>query len=108
MSKTATAVPVSIQNYQEGRRYIKKDQLLYACSSPVDILSLSPSQEVIIVSSKQIGRLVLEHDLSYVTKSGDGVRPAEAEAMRLVSQYTSVPVPEVSSKVSAPIMEISI
>lgn len=98
MSKTATAVPISIQNYQEGSRYIKKDQLLYDCPSPVDILSLSPSQEVIPVLSKQIGRLVLEHDFSYVTKSGYGVRPVEAEAMRLVSQHTSVPVPEILFK----------
>ncbi|KAF3390735.1 hypothetical protein DPV78_011256 [Talaromyces pinophilus] len=102
MTATATAVPISVQNYQEGRRYIKKDRLLYACPSPIDILSLSPSQEVITVLSKQFGRLVLEHDFSYVTKSGYGVRPVEAEAMRLVSQHTSVPVPEVLFKSFGP------
>lgn len=102
MTATATAVPISIKNYQEGRRYIKKDQLLYTCPSPIDILSLSPSQEVITVLSKQIGRLVLEHDFSYVTKSGHGVRLVEAEAMKLVSQHTSVPVPEVLFKSFGP------
>lgn len=102
MSETTTGVPSLVQNYQEGNRYIKENQLLYACPSPVDILSLSPSQEVITVLSKQIGRLVLEHDFSYVTKSGHRVRPVEAEAMRLVSQHTSVPVPEVLFKIFGP------
>lgn len=49
-----------------------------------------------------MGRLVLEHDFSYVTKSGHGVRSAEAEAMRLVFQHTSVLVPEVLFKSSGP------
>lgn len=35
--------------------------------------------------------------ISPVTKSGHGVRRAEAEAMRLVSKHPSVPVPEVVS-----------
>jgi aminoglycoside phosphotransferase (APT) family kinase protein len=42
-----------------------------------------------------MGRIVLEHDFADVTKYGHGIRPAEAEAMRLVSKHTSVPVPEV-------------
>ncbi|CRG87972.1 hypothetical protein PISL3812_04994 [Talaromyces islandicus] len=49
-----------------------------------------------------MGRIVLEYDFSYVVKSGRGVRYAEAEAMRLVSKHTSVPVPEVLFKSFSP------
>lgn len=42
-----------------------------------------------------MGRLVLQLDISYVTKERSGVQPSEAEAMRLVFQHTDVPVPEV-------------
>jgi hypothetical protein len=102
MTDPSSGVPFQIQNLREGNRYIKKDKTLYPCPPFVDILSLPPNQEVITVLSKQMGRLVLEHDFSYVTKSGHGVRPAEAEAMRLVSKHTSVPVAEMFFKSFSP------
>jgi hypothetical protein len=64
---------------------------------PEDILKLTPDEEVITVLGKQWARVVLEYDFSIVRKSGFGARPPEAEAMRLVSKHTSVPVPEVIS-----------
>ncbi|KAJ9369323.1 hypothetical protein DTO282E5_5985 [Paecilomyces variotii] len=80
---------------REGNRYIKSGTTLFPCPSSTDISNLRPDQEVITVLSKQTGGIVVEHDSTYVTKSGERVRPAEAEAMRLVSKHTSVPVPEV-------------
>lgn len=59
---------------------------------------IPPEDEFIVVLNKIItGNLVLEHDLSCVTKSGYGVRPAEAEAIKLVAKNmgTSIPIPEV-------------
>jgi hypothetical protein len=97
-SDSSSGVPFLSENIREGNRYIKEDKTLYPCPSSVDIFSLTPNQEIITVLSKQVGRLVLEHDFSYVTKSGSGVKPAESEAMRLVSKYTSVPVPELLVK----------
>lgn len=52
-------------------------------------------KDVITVLGKQMARIVLEHDFSYVSKSGYGVRNSEAEAMKLVFEHTSAPVPEV-------------
>ena len=91
----STGVPYEQQNLRKGHQYIKDGNILLPCQSPVDPLSLQPGQELITVLEKQMGRLVLEWDCSWVTKSGFGVRPAEAEAMRLVSKHTNVPVPEV-------------
>ncbi|PLB34074.1 uncharacterized protein BDW47DRAFT_134666 [Aspergillus candidus] len=59
---------------------------LFPCPSSVDIATLPADQGIITVLSKQIRRIILE-----------GVRPAEAEAMKLVSKHTSVPVPGVFS-----------
>lgn len=102
MPDSSTGIAFQIENLREGERYIKEDKTLYSCPSSVDISSLPPNQEVISVLSKQTGRLILEHDSSYVTKSGYGVRPAEAEAMRLVSEHTFAPVPEVLSRSFGP------
>jgi aminoglycoside phosphotransferase len=98
MTDSSSGVPFLIENLREGDQYIKEGNTLYPCPSSVDISSLPPNQEIITVLSKQIGRLVLEHDFSYVTKSGYAVKPAEAEAMRLVFKHTAVPVPEVLFK----------
>ncbi|KAB8214223.1 hypothetical protein BDV33DRAFT_196274 [Aspergillus novoparasiticus] len=57
--------------------------------------SMDISEGVVTVIHKLCARVVLEYDFSFVTKSGFGVRPAEAEAMRLISKYTSVPAPKV-------------
>ncbi|KAJ5442169.1 kinase-like protein [Penicillium cf. griseofulvum] len=83
------------RNLHIGHRYIKKGNILLPCPSSVDPLSLEDEQELIHVLDKQMGRLVIEWDASWVTKSGFGVRSAEAEAMKLVSKNTEVPVPEV-------------
>ncbi|KAE8372695.1 kinase-like protein [Aspergillus bertholletiae] len=98
MTDSTGGVPFQIQNLQQGNRYIKIGTTLFPC--PFANLSdfppdLPQDQEIITVLSKQRGRLVLEHDFSHVTKSGHGVRPSEAEAMRLASKHTSAPVPEV-------------
>ncbi|GIK04362.1 hypothetical protein Aspvir_008443 [Aspergillus viridinutans] len=98
MADPSGGVPFVMQNLQEGNRYIKKGNILLPCPSfekPEDILNLPPDEEVIIVLGRQMGRVVLEYDFSIVRKSGHGVRPPEAEAMRLVSRHTSVPSPEV-------------
>lgn len=96
MTEPSGGIPFRMQNMRKGNRYIKKGNTLFPCSSLENISDLPPDQEVITILSKQIGRIVLEHDFSYVTKSGHGVRPAEAEAMRLVAKHTSVPVPDVT------------
>ena len=98
MVDASEGVPFQIQNLQEGKRYIKRGQTLFPCPSFVNIstfFDLAPDEEVVIVLGKPMGRIILEYDFSFVTKSGHGVRPAEAEAMRLISKHTSVPVPEV-------------
>ena len=98
MVDVSEGVPFRTQNLQEGNRYIKKDQTLFPCPSSVNIVNffdLPPDEEVVTVLAKPMARMILEYDFSIVRKSGHGVRPAEAEAMRLISKYTSVPVPEV-------------
>jgi hypothetical protein len=98
MTDPSGGVPFGMQNMQEGNRYIKKGNTLFPCpafKNIEDVLGLPPDEEVITVLGKQMGRIVLEYDFSYVTKYGYGVRPPEAEAMRLVSKHTAVPVPEV-------------
>ncbi|KAB8210130.1 kinase-like domain-containing protein [Aspergillus parasiticus] len=87
-----------MQNLKQGNRYIKKGGKLFPCSSSVNtstFFDLAPEEEVVNVIHKLCASIVLEYDFSFVTKSGFGVRPAEAEAMRLISKYTSVPAPEV-------------
>ncbi|KAL1847948.1 hypothetical protein Plec18170_008362 [Paecilomyces lecythidis] len=87
--------PFTLRNLEAGKHYIKKGKNILRCSPLVNPLDLPPDEEVIAVISKRMGRLVLEYDFSLVTKSGHAVLPAEAEAMKLVSRHTSVPVPEV-------------
>ncbi|KAJ5544447.1 kinase-like protein [Penicillium sp. DV-2018c] len=91
----STEVPYEQQNLHKGHQYIKDGNTLLPCQSPVNPLGLEAGQEVVTVLEKQMGRLVLEWDFSWVIKSGLGVRSAEAEAMRPVFKHTVVPVPEV-------------
>lgn len=91
----STKVPYEQQNLHKGHHYIKDGNFLLPCQSSVNPLFLQAGQEVITVLDKQMARLVLEWDFSWVTKSGFGVRSAEAEAMRFVAKHTDVPVPEV-------------
>ncbi|KAJ6147311.1 kinase-like protein [Penicillium chrysogenum] len=95
MTESPTEVLYEDRNLHKGHRYIKKGNTLLPCPSSVDPLSLEAGQELIHVLDKQMGRIVIEWDASWVTKAGFGVRSAEAEAMRLVSKNTEVPVPEV-------------
>lgn len=98
MTDISEGVRFSKQNLKEGNRYIKRGQTLFPCPSSVDastFFDLAPDEEVVTVLCKPMGRIILEYDFSIVTKSGHGVRPAEAEAMRLISKYTTVPVPKV-------------
>lgn len=106
MANPSDGIPFLLENLRQGHRYIKIGKTLFPCPPSADISDLPLDQEIITVLSKQMGRIILEHDFSYVTKSGHGVRPAEAEAMRLVSKHTSVPVPEVFSRISVLTMEI--
>ena len=97
MDDVSQGIPFKINDLQEGERYIKKGQTLFPCPSSVsisNIINLPPDEEVVTMLAKPMARLVLEYDFSIVTKSGFGVQPAEAEATRLVSKYTSVPVPK--------------
>lgn len=91
----STEVPYEQRNLRKGHQYIKNGNTRLLCQSPVNPLDLEAGQEVVTVLAKQMGRLVLEWDFSWVTKSGFGVLSAEAEAMRLVFKHTDVPVPEV-------------
>jgi hypothetical protein len=95
MTDSLSGIPFELQNLHEGERYIKLDTALFKCSSSAGYGELHPDGEVITVLSKQMGRLVLEHDYSYISKSGTSVRHPEAEAMKLVLKHTSIPVPEV-------------
>lgn len=95
MADSSTGIPFEPQYMQEGAHYIKVGTVMFPCSATPDPSSLPPEQEVITVRSKQMGRTVLEHDFSYISKSGHGVRYAESEAMRMVHKNTAVPVPEV-------------
>ncbi|RAL09903.1 kinase-like protein [Aspergillus homomorphus CBS 101889] len=81
-----------------GRHYRRRGKALVPCPNPsiADILALSPSEEILTVLSKPTwGHTVLLHDLSYVSKAGSGIGPAEVESMRLVSRHTSVPISHV-------------
>lgn len=100
MSIPTSGIPFTLQNLHEGKRYIKIDTTLYPFSpssspGPHTIGSPIEGGEEIRVLSKQMGGLVLEHDSSYVTKSGSRVRRAEERAMRLVAKHTAVLLPEV-------------
>ena len=88
-------IPFQWENLRSGERYIRVDKMLFPCPPTVNVLTFPPNKEVITVLGKQMARIVLEHDFSYVSKSGYGVRTSEAEAMKLVFEHTSVPVPEV-------------
>jgi hypothetical protein len=90
----STRVRYERKNLPKGHQYIKDGNFLLPCQSSVNPLDLPAGQEVVTVLDKQMARIVLKWD-SWVTKSGFGVRSAEAEAMRFVSKHTDVPVPEV-------------
>ena len=85
-----SAKPFDVQNLHPGERYVLVGSSIYppSPSPPLD-------GEEIHVLSKQGGSLVLEHDSSYISKSGRRVRSLEERAMRLVHQHTAVPVPDV-------------
>jgi hypothetical protein len=95
MAESPTDFLYEQMNLHKGHRYIKDGNILIPCPSTLIPPGLQAGQEMITVLDKQMGRLVLEWDSSWVTKSGFGVRSAEAEAMRLVFKHTDVPVPEV-------------
>ena len=83
---------------KESNTSIKRGQTIFPCPFSVNasnFFDLAPDEEVVTVLGKPMGRIILEYDFSLVTKYGFGVQPAEAEAMRLISNYTSVPAPEV-------------
>ncbi|KKZ62994.1 hypothetical protein EMCG_02706 [[Emmonsia] crescens] len=80
-------VPFASWNLRVGESYVNKNGILFEYS-PVSSEELPADGELITVLAKQMGRVLLIRDRSYITKS-------EAEAMRLVAKYTSIPVPEV-------------
>ncbi|KAK2809705.1 hypothetical protein FQN50_003550 [Emmonsiellopsis sp. PD_5] len=87
-------IPFVTQNLRVGETYINKDGMLFEYT-PVSSEELPADGELITVLAKQMGRVLLIRDRSYITKSGPSVRPLEAEGMKLVAKYTSVPAPEV-------------
>ena len=48
------------------------------------------------------GAIVLALDSSLVSKSGNRVRRTEEVAMRLVKQYTDIPIPDIISRRTIP------
>ncbi|WEW60771.1 hypothetical protein PRK78_006259 [Emydomyces testavorans] len=94
MPGSERGIPFQLRNLHEGERYIKIGETLFKLPTSAS-KELSPDGEVIKVLSKQGGRLVLEHDYSYVTKAGSAIVASEVEAMRLVLKHTSVPLPEI-------------
>ncbi|GAB1198429.1 hypothetical protein APSETT444_007748 [Aspergillus pseudonomiae] len=91
----STGIPYQWSNLRIGERYIRVGKMLFPSPPTVDVFTFPPNKQVIKVLDKQMARVVLEHDFSYVSKSGYGIRTSEAEAMKLVFQHTSVPVPKV-------------
>lgn len=75
---------------------MKDGDFLIPCQTPVHPFDLEAGQQAITVLDKQMARLVVEWDRSWVTKQGFGVRPSEAEAMKLVFEHNKKTlVPEV-------------
>ncbi|QSS50936.1 hypothetical protein I7I53_06129 [Histoplasma capsulatum var. duboisii H88] len=66
---------------------------------PVDPEYLPTDGKAITVLAMQMGRALLMHDYSHVSKTCRSVTPAEAEAMRLASKHTSA----LLSKISYPL-----
>lgn len=95
MNASAAGIPYEQQNLHKGHQYIKDGNILSPYPSSVNPVDLPGSKQVVTVLDKQMGRLILEWDFSWVTKSRVGARCVEAEAMRLVFSHTDVPVPEV-------------
>lgn len=83
-----------LKNLHQGHRYIKKGAMIFPCPASTTPDDLYPNEQIITLLGKQSGRLVIQYNFVLVVKSGRGVRPAEAEALRLVSHYTSVSAPE--------------
>ncbi|KAK2813821.1 hypothetical protein FQN50_000222 [Emmonsiellopsis sp. PD_5] len=86
--------PFSVANLRQGERYILLHQTLFDLP-PSGTQGLDPHAEVITVLSRQGGRLILQHDSDYISKSGTAVKKTESEAMKLVANHTSVPVPRI-------------
>jgi hypothetical protein len=86
--------PFTLENLREGQQYVLLRETLFKL--PLSgTKGLDPLAEVITVLSKQGGRLVLQHDSDYISKSGTAVRKSESEAMGIVAKHTSVSVPRV-------------
>lgn len=94
MAASIEGIPFKLRNIHEGESYVNRDGTLFRYS-PLTPGQLPVDGEVITVLCKQMGRVLIMHDYSYASKSGQSVRSVEAEAMRLVSKHSSVPVPEV-------------
>ncbi|KAK2787593.1 hypothetical protein FQN53_005043 [Emmonsiellopsis sp. PD_33] len=87
-------IPFVPWKLQVGETYVNRDGMLFEYT-PVGSEELPADGELITVLAMQMGRVLLIRDRSYITKSGPSVRRLEAEAMKLVAKYTSVPAPEV-------------
>ncbi|KAK2877199.1 hypothetical protein FQN49_001349 [Arthroderma sp. PD_2] len=91
---SSAGVPFCATNLRVDEWYIKVGPSLFPFSH-FTLNDLPAEAEQIRVLSKQMGCVVVEQDLSYVLKFGSAVRPCEEQAMRLVSQHTSIPIPRV-------------
>ncbi|KUJ16525.1 uncharacterized protein LY89DRAFT_685474 [Mollisia scopiformis] len=74
--------------------YLSKQALTSCAGCPPIDLSTLPADDTRVLS-KQRGAIVLELNSSLVYKSGSRIRRNEEVAMRLVKQYTDVPVPDI-------------
>ncbi|KAI5300879.1 hypothetical protein KEM55_004198 [Ascosphaera atra] len=91
-------IPLNAKYLEVGKRYIIRDNEdpPYPLSTDHDgVSALRHNEHVVHVLFKLPGRLVVDIDSSFVSKRGALIYPAETQAMRLVREHTTVPVPEV-------------
>ncbi|PYH99759.1 hypothetical protein BO71DRAFT_394000 [Aspergillus ellipticus CBS 707.79] len=101
-------LPFTPENLEEGYFYIHHDRQITEIPEAVDPHRLPDSEDLVRVLSKKEGSLVIVWDrIACVCKSGWAVPPVEEEAMKLVKQHTSVPVPNIieSSRVYRPMLD---
>ncbi|KAK2793345.1 hypothetical protein FQN52_001482 [Onygenales sp. PD_12] len=94
MTTPQNGKPFALGYLDQGKTYILLRGRLFDLP-PSGTEGLDPHAEVITVLSRQGGRLVLQHDSDYISKSGTAIRKSESEAMKLVAKHTSIPVPRV-------------
>ena len=94
-ASSAAGAPFCPANLHVNEWYIRVGQSLFPLEH-FDDKEVPAKAEQIHLLSKQMGSVVLERDSSYITKFGSEIRQTEEQAMRLVSEHTSIPIPKVT------------